>query len=84
MEKEAFHHRAKYLKYKKLNKAFAKKKTRKEDTFILNDTSGSNSSSSSEAQNSRDENEEASIAYGSELGSDDKSSNISIKSKEDS
>ena len=40
-EREAAHKRAKYLKYKKLNKAFAKKKTHKEETVILDDTSDS-------------------------------------------
>ena len=81
LEKEASHQRVKYLKYKKLNKAFAKKKTRKEETFILDDNSDSNSSSSSEAQNSRDEYEEASIAYDSDFANDDESSNSSIYSK---
>ena len=54
LEKEAAHQRAKYLKYKKLNKAFAKKKTCTEGTVILDDTSDSNSSLIREAQNSRD------------------------------
>ena len=54
LEKEASHQRTKYLKYKKLNKAFAKKKTRKEENFILDDTWDSDSSSSSESHNSRD------------------------------
>ena len=56
LERESAHQRAKYLKYKKLNKAFSKKKTPKEDTVNLDDTSDSNSSSSSEADNSPDEN----------------------------
>ena len=55
LEKEASHERAKYLNYKKLNKAFAKKNTRKEETDILDDTSDSDSSSSSEAHNYCDE-----------------------------
>ena len=53
LEKEASHQRAKYLKYKKLNKAFAKKKNHKEETVILDDTLDSNSSSSSKDKNSR-------------------------------
>ena len=57
-EKKAVHQRAKYLRYKKLNKAFAKMKTPKEETVILDDPSASTSSSSSEADNSPDEGEE--------------------------
>ena len=38
LEREASHQRAKYLKYKNLNKDFAKKKTPKEDNFIINVT----------------------------------------------
>ena len=53
LEKEASHQRAKYLKYKKLNKAFSEKKTR----VILDEPSESDSSSSSEAENSPDEGE---------------------------
>ena len=79
LEKEAAHQRAKYLKYKKLNKYFAKKKTR----VILYDTSDRDSSSSSEAHNSRDEDEKTSIAYDSESGNDDESSNSSIESEEE-
>ena len=48
LEKQAYRQRAKYLKYKKLNKAFSKKKIR----VILEDPSKSNSSSSSEEENS--------------------------------
>ena len=59
MEKEASHQRAKYLKYKKLNKSFSKKKTR----VILDDPSEKYSSSSSEGDNSPDEVEKNSIAY---------------------
>ena len=54
LEKEAPHQRSKYPKYKNINKALTKKKTRKEETIILDDTSDSDSSSSSEAQNSHD------------------------------
>ena len=63
MEKKAAHQRAKYLNYKKLNKAFTKKKTHKEDTVILDETSDRNSSSSSKAHNYRDKDKEASINY---------------------
>ena len=55
LEKEADHQRAKYLKYKKLNKSFDNKKTHKEETVILDDTSDRDSSSRSEAHNSCDE-----------------------------
>ena len=80
LEKEASHQRAKYLKYKKLNKSFTKKNTRKEETVIIDDTSDSNLYSSSEAQNSCDEDEEAFIAYDSESANDDETSNSSIDS----
>ena len=83
LEKEDSHQRAKYLKYKKLNKALAKKKTRKEDTVIIDDTSDSDSCSSSEAHNSRDKEEKTSIAYDSELGNDKEIRNSSIDSEED-
>ena len=57
-------------KYKKKNKYFAKKKTSKEDTFILDDTSEINSSSISKADNYPEEYEKTSIAYNS-YSSDD-------------
>ena len=41
--------------YEKLNKAFTKKNNYKEENVILYDTSDSNYSSSSEAENSPDE-----------------------------
>ena len=63
LEKQASHQRAKYLKYKKLNKAFSKKKT----PVVLED-SESDSYSSSEEENSSDEGEENSITYDSESG----------------
>ena len=66
MEREASNQKAKYLKYKKLNKAFFNKKTPKEETVILDDTLDSDFSSSSEADNSPDEDEKTSIAYYSE------------------
>ena len=50
LEKQASHQRAKYLKYKKLNKAFSKKKPR-----VILEESDRNSSSSSEEENSSDE-----------------------------
>ena len=65
LEREASHKRSKYLKYKKLNKAFAKNKTLKEETVILDNTSDSDSSSSSEAYNLCDEYKKSSIAYDS-------------------
>ena len=82
LEKESAHQRAKYLKCKKLNKSFAKKETHKEDNVIIDDTLDSNSPSSSEAHNSRDEDEKTSIAYDLDSVKDDKSSNSSINSKE--
>ena len=56
LEKQASRQRAKYLKHKKLNKAFSKKMTR----VILED-SERDSSSSSEEENSSDEGEKNSI-----------------------
>ena len=81
LEREAAHQRAKYIKYKNLNKLFAKKKTRKEETFILDDTSNGNSTSSSEAYNYHDEDQKSSITYDSELADNDESSISSIISK---
>ena len=83
LEREASHQRANYLKYKKLNKAFAKKKTPKEDTFILDETSDCNSSSSNEADNSPEEDEKTSIAYDSDSTDDDESSSSSIGREDD-
>ena len=82
MESEDDQQRAMYLKYKQLNKAFAKKKTPKEETIILDDTLDRNSSSSSEADNCSDEYEKTSIAYNLESVDNDERSNISICSKE--
>ena len=81
LDREAAHQRAKYLKHKKLNKSFATKDTPKEKTVIIYDTSDINSLSSSEAYNSQDEDEKASIAYDSESVDDDKISNSSIGSE---
>ena len=63
--KEASYQRAKYLKYKKLKEAFAKKNTCKEENFIIDDTSDRKSSSSSEAHNSCGKDDKTSIAYNS-------------------
>ena len=76
LEREAAHQRAKYLKYKNINKSFAKKNTSKED-----DTSNRNYLSRSEVYNSRDEYEKASITYDSESADDEKISNSSISSE---
>ena len=67
---------------KNINKYFAKKKTFKEETVILYDTSDRNSSSISEADNSPDEYEKTSIAYDSESSDKDKSSSSFIISEE--
>ena len=69
IEKKASQEKAKYLKYKILNKASSKKKT----PVILED-SESNSKSGKE-ENSSDEGEEHSMTYDSESGKSDKSSN---------
>ena len=82
MDREAAHQTAKYLKYKKLNKALSKKKTPKEETIILDDTLDINSSSSSESNHSPDEYEKTSIAYDSESADDNKNSNRSIGREE--
>ena len=66
LENEAAHQRSKYLKYKNLNKPFAKKKT-----VIIDDTLDSYSSSSSEDHNSCDEDELSSTAYDSESAKND-------------
>ena len=57
IEKKASQEKAKYLKYKSLNKAFSKKKT----PVILEDSESD--SSSSEEENSSDEGEEHSMTY---------------------
>ena len=67
MEKEASQQREKYLKYKNLNKAFSKKKTR----VILDDPLESDSYSSREDDNYPDEGEENYMAYDSESGNSD-------------
>ena len=84
LEKEFTHQRDKYLKYKKLNKAFAKKRTRKENTVVLDDTSDRDLSSSSEEENSPDEGGENSMTYDSESGGSDKSSNSATNTEEES
>ena len=70
LEKQASHQKAKYLKYRNLNKVFSKKKT-----LVILEDSESDSSSRSEEENSSDEGEENSITYDSESGGSDKSSN---------
>ena len=78
LEKQASQQKAKYLKYKNLNKAFSKKKT----PVILED-SESDSSSSSEEENSSYEGEENSITYDSESRGSDKSSNNATDTEEE-
>ena len=79
LEKEASHQRAKYLKYKNLNKALYKKKT----PVIIDDPSESDSSPSSEADKSPDEGEKNSITYDSESGNSDESSNSATDTEEE-
>ena len=83
LEKEAAHQRVKYLKYKKLNKYFSKKKIGKEETAIIYDTSDSNASSSSEAHSSRDDDKKTSIDYDSESVNNEEIGNRYINSEED-
>ena len=77
LQAEAAHQRS---KYKNLNKSFAKKKTPKEETVVLDDTLDINSSSRSEADNSPSEDEKTLIAYDSESSDDDESSRSYIGS----
>ena len=79
LEKEASHQREKYLKYKKLNKAFSKKKTR----VILDEPSDSDSSSISKGENYPDEGEKKSIANNSESGNSDESRNSATNTEEE-
>ena len=76
---KADHQRA---KYKNLNKSLSNKKTSKEETFIIDGTLYSNSSSSSEADDSPDEYEKTSIAYNSESGDYEESGSSSIGSED--
>ena len=78
LEKKASQQKAKYLKYKSLNKASSKKKT----PVIIED-SEIDSSSSSEEENSSDEGEENSMTYDSESGGSDKSSNSATDTEEE-
>ena len=78
-DKEASHQRAKYLNYMNLNKSFSKKKTR----VIIDDPSESDSFSISEADNSPDEGEKASITYDSESGNSDEGSNNSTDTRKE-
>ena len=77
IEKKCSQEKAKYLKYKSLNKEYSKKNT----PVILED-SKSNSSSSKE-ENSSDEGEEHSMTYDSELGGSDKSSDNATNTEEE-
>ena len=65
IEKKASQEKAKYLKYKSLNKESSKKKT-----LVILEDSKSDSSSSGE-ENSSDEGKEHSMIYDSELGEND-------------
>ena len=76
---EAAHQKS---KYENLNKAFTKKKTFKEQTAVLDNSSDSNSSPSSESENSPDENEKTSIAYDSYSADNEESSSSSISIEE--
>ena len=77
LEKKASQEKAKYLKYKSLNKASYKKKT----PVILEDSESD--SSSSEEENSSDEGEEKSMTYDSESGGSEKSSNSATDTDEE-
>ena len=79
LEKQASHQRAKYLKYKKLNKAVSKKKTR----VILDELSERDSSSSSEDDNYSDEGEKNCITYDSESGESKNSGNSATDTEEE-
>ena len=79
LEKEASHQRAKYVKYKKLNKAFSRKKNR----VILDDPLESDSYSSSKGGNSTDEGEKNSISYDSESDNSDERRNSSTDNEEE-
>ena len=76
IEKKASQEKAKYLKYKSLNKASSKKKT----PVILEDSESD--SSSSEEENSSSE-EEHSMTYDSESGESDKSSDNATDTEEE-
>ena len=77
LEKKASQQKAKYLKYKSLNKASPKKKT----PVILEDSESD--SSSSEEENSSDEGEENSMTYDSESGGSDKISDNATNTEEE-
>ena len=71
LEAEAAHKMAKYFKYKNLNKAFAKKKTPKEETVNPYDFLDRNSSPRNESKNSSTKNGKTSIAYDSDSADND-------------
>ena len=77
LEKKASQEKAKYLKYKSLNKASSKKKT----LVILEDSESD--SSSSEEENFSDEEEENSMTYDSDSGGSDKSSDNDTDTEEE-
>ena len=81
LEREAAHQRSKYIKYKKLNRAFSEKKNPKEETVIIYDTLDSEYSSSSKDENYPDDYEKTSISYNSESSDDEEISNISLCSE---
>ena len=78
LENKASQQKAKYLKYKSLNKAFSKKNT----LVILEDTE-SDYSSSSEEENYSYEGENNSMTYDSESGGSDKSSDNTTDTEEE-
>ena len=75
LEKQASHQRAKYLKYKSLNKAPSKK-----STPVILENFESDSSSSKEEDSSSEE--EHSMTYDSESGNSDKSSKSATNTEE--
>ena len=78
-EKNAPHQRAKYIKYKKLNKDFSKKNSR----AILDDPLDNDFSSSSESHNFKNEDKKTSIDYDSDSGKSDYGSNSSTNTEEE-
>ena len=77
MQVESAHQKS---KYEKLNKAFTKKKTSKEETVILDISSDSDFSSSSESDNSPNETGEKDIACDLDYTDVDESGRSSISS----
>ena len=77
MQAEAAHQKS---KYEKLNKDFTKRKTSKEETVVIDDSSGSDSSSISESNHSSNETGKISIAYDSDSAENDEISSSYISS----